>query len=109
MFGFEMADLVFGTLPVLVESMRVYLDATQKVKDLRDHKRVLRHFNMELLNVENVCRDLLAGIATDDEVTMLLRNGTEPVLQDRIQERLGSAGASEFMRSMQELYESLEN
>jgi hypothetical protein len=108
MSGFEMADLVLGTLPVLVESMRVYLDATQKVKDLRDHKRVLRHFNMELLNVENVCRDLLAGIATNDKVTML-RNGTEPVLQDRIQERLGSAGANEFMRSMQELYESLEN
>jgi hypothetical protein len=39
----------------------------------------------------------------------MLRNGTEPVLQDIIQERLGSAGASEFMRSMQELYKSLEN
>ncbi|KAF8534716.1 hypothetical protein BDD12DRAFT_895321 [Trichophaea hybrida] len=68
----EVAGLALAIFPLVVKGLGVYLDATQKIKDVKDYKKVLRplvrQLEMEKCKFVNTCEILLEGMVLAEEV-----------------------------------------
>ncbi|KAF8536958.1 hypothetical protein BDD12DRAFT_258064 [Trichophaea hybrida] len=112
--GVEAAGLALAIFPIVVQGVGFYVDGARKVKDLKDHKRVLnrlaRDLKVECFCFEEVCARLLEGMVSAGETTLLLKGDGwgDTGFQNRLQERLGPEAAETFTELAEELFSSLQ-
>jgi hypothetical protein len=99
----EVAGLALAIFPLVVKGLGVYLDAAQKIKDVKDYKKVLRplvrQLEMEKCKFVNTCEILLEGMVLAGKIETLVR-GTgwdKPEVQDILWERLRPTQAKAFV------------
>lgn len=111
--GIEAAGLALAVFPIVVQGVGFYVDGARKVKDLKDHRRVLkrlaRDLKVECFCFEEVCVRLLEGMVSAGEATLLLKgDGWGDIeFQVKLRERLGQEAAETFTELTEELFSSL--
>jgi len=113
--GFEAVGLALAIFPILVQSLGFYVEGTQKIKDLRDHKHVLKRLLIDLAVErvcfeEQVCAKLLEGIVTAETLAELMSGvgWDNPKFQKQLYECLGEEAAKTFTELVGALFLSLE-
>jgi hypothetical protein len=103
--GIETAGIVLAVLPIFVQMLGAYLDATG---NHRCRKALLRELRVESALFKNTCVTLLEGLGAD-KVTRLLdgEEWNDPGLLELLGDRLGHDNAKLFVEYVQELSSSL--
>jgi hypothetical protein len=72
----EAAGLALAIFPVVVQGLNVYLDGSQKIKNLWQWKLglrcLIRDLKAESVLFHNTCTNVLAGVFSPSEVTLLM-------------------------------------
>jgi hypothetical protein len=110
--GIEAAGLALAVFPLLLEGLNVYMDGVQRVRDLRNWKRILhrliRELKVECYCFEDICGKLLEG--TGDAKELMKGNAWDDhQVQRKLRERMGPDVAKTFTELVKELLELLEN
>ncbi|KAK8246590.1 hypothetical protein HDK90DRAFT_15059 [Phyllosticta capitalensis] len=110
MSGIEVAGLVLGAVPLMIEAMKQYADGARTVKRFIKYEVPLRDLCLDLRNekakYENTCLQLLAGIVPHNEVAKVLDGPfwKRPDLEPAIRSRLGTSH-EQFVETMIRLSE----
>ncbi|KAK8225703.1 hypothetical protein HDK77DRAFT_487765 [Phyllosticta capitalensis] len=108
MSGIEVAGIVLGALPLIIEAMKQYADGTTTVKRFIFYEEPLRDLSLELRTqyviCQNTCEELLGGIAPPGDIAGLLQDMDGELwkrqdLKPAIRKRLGRS-YEEFVATM---------
>jgi hypothetical protein len=112
--GFEAAGLALAIFPLVVQCIGFYIDGARKIKDIKDYeivlKRLARDLRVECGCFEAACDQLLEGLASPGQVTLLMKGmGWDDVdLKECLRECLGPDRADTFTELVEELLMSIE-
>ncbi|KAF8247167.1 hypothetical protein K440DRAFT_661567 [Wilcoxina mikolae CBS 423.85] len=110
--GIEVAGLVLGGFPVLVQCVQSCLDAWDMSSSNSVLRRLDRDLRLEKCAVINTCKNLLISCIhpTADELKKLLDGvgWDDPELQEKLEKHLGQEYTDIFTASVTDLYVSLE-
>ncbi|KAK8199480.1 uncharacterized protein BKA78DRAFT_291122 [Phyllosticta capitalensis] len=108
MSGIEIAGLVLGALPLIIEAMKQYADGATTVKRFIFYEEPLRDLSLELRTqyviCQNTCEELLGGIAHPGDIAGLLQDMDGRLwerhdLKPAVKKRLGRSH-QEFVATM---------
>ncbi|KAI4713190.1 hypothetical protein J4E89_002169 [Alternaria sp. Ai002NY15] len=100
MFGFEIAGVVLGSLPLMIVALEHYAEGLSTIKSMQKYEEVFEHLHTSFVTISciyrNACEELLSPLALSDaQVYQLLENPdssswADTDLDDALRNRLGS-------------------
>ncbi|KAH8890591.1 hypothetical protein GQ53DRAFT_650168 [Thozetella sp. PMI_491] len=102
MSGFEIAGVVLGGLPIVIQGLESYSKGLSKIQKWRKYDRevriLVRNLETERVKLENVCYMLLVGIVPASRVEQMVQHPggnlwRENKTQDKIRSRLHDSAA----------------
>ncbi|EKG21157.1 hypothetical protein MPH_01513 [Macrophomina phaseolina MS6] len=86
MSGFEIAGVVLGAWPLLDQSLSFYKKRSEEIF-YHEHvmNEMIRKLHLEHARFRNSCEKLIAGLAEDSELDVLLENPTEQAWKSALQ------------------------
>ncbi|KAL1636601.1 hypothetical protein SLS56_001186 [Neofusicoccum ribis] len=112
MSGVEVAGLVLGTLPLLIEAIKAYADGVSTVERYLKYEVPLRNLHRalgaEYVIYQNTCEELLNGLVeNNDERTALLEQPggpgwRKPALERKLNQRLSRAYTA-YVETMEDM------
>jgi thymidylate synthase len=116
MSGIEIAGLILGAIPILVNTLTHYADGVSTVERFFQYKRELsslvRLLNLEVVMLRNTCEQLLDGIHNADPLEKMLDEpeGTtwkDLYLQEQLRSRLRNSYGPYF-ETLDEMYAAVQ-
>lgn len=95
MSGFEIAGVVLGVLPLVIEAAKGYIHILSSVKDAQRNLKALVHdLETEQIRLETTCEVLLDGVAPPSAIDRMIRTPLGPewkLYDDQLKLRLWTA------------------
>jgi hypothetical protein len=118
MSGFEVAGIVLGSIPIVIEGCKFFLRAIQDRRVLRKRyytnelSRWIGILETEQALLKNVCAKLLNGLAPSERVRELVSDPLsplwqDPILRDSVDARLAGSGKV-FSANLKDISEAIE-
>lgn len=111
MSGIEVAGLVLGAIPLVIEAFNVYKGTVSKVSKWRRYTRevdrIVRSLRLEHARLESICEKLLSGLVPGTEIDAMMKDPSGPLwkaegLHDKMGIRLWKSG-EDFMGTVEDI------